>query len=431
MIRYLSFLALLSCITPYEFESLGFKRTLVIDASLTTEATAHFVQLSYTYEIDTFKVEPASNASVAFIDGTGRSTPLKEVTPGYYLTDAAFFGIPGETYTLEVILADGSEYRSIEETMPVPAVIDSIYGRYITLPTDRDDTDMTGVQIFLDAHAEDAESRNFRYTYQDSYQVPVPFPSQYDWAGTGIDFQIFERPQPLGTCYRKSESTETMVATTRSLRENKVLEYPIKFINGSSDDLAYEYIIAVKQYTISDEAYTFFRYLKESNEGAGSLSDRQLGSIRGNIFEVGNPSNLVLGYFEVAGVSNVKRRFNYQQFSSEGINTKPFICLPLEEGQDLGLDCIFKDQRMIPIVEVVQELMINPRTGDTTIVEETMLNYNQLDAELNSIGVPSHLACGYTYRIVDVNETTAFLAHESCSDCTLYGLLEQPSVWED
>ncbi|MDW3194498.1 MAG: DUF4249 domain-containing protein [Cytophagales bacterium] len=428
---HLFFLSLLSCISPYEFESIDFERTLVIDASLTTETTAHFVRLSYTFEIDSSKNDPASNASVAFIDETGARTSLREATPGFYITDSTFFGIPGASYSLEVILADGTMYRSSEETMPVPAVIDSIYGRYITLPTDTDDTDMTGVQVFLDAHSEDPESQNFRYTYRDSYQVPVPFPSQYDWSGTGETFRIFERERPLGTCYRKSASTETMVATTRSLSENKVLEYPIRFINESSDDLAYQYIIEVTQFTISNDAYNFFRYLKESNEGAGSLSDRQLGSIRGNIIDVANPNNLVLGYFEVAGVSTVKKSFNYQQFLLEGIKTEQFICLPLEEGQDLGFGCVFKDQRMISIVEVLEEIVINPRTGDTTIVEETVLDYSDLDAELNSLGVTSQEACGYTYRIVDVNATTAFVSHESCSDCTLYGLLEPPSIWEE
>lgn len=430
-IRHLFFISLLSCISPYEIESIDFERTLVIDASLTTETTAHFVQLSYTFEVDTSKNDPASNALVAFIDGAGNRTVLRESEPGFYVTDSSFTGIPGESYTLEVILADGTAFRSFEETMPVPAVIDSIYGRYITIPTDTDDTDMTGVQVFIDAQSEDPRSQNFRYTYRDSYQVPVPFPSQYDYSGTGETFRIFERERPLGTCYRKSESTETMVTTTRNLTENKVLEYPIRFINESADDLAYQYIIEVTQYTISDDAFNFFRYLKESNEGAGSLSDRQLGSIRGNIFDVSNPTNLVLGYFEVAGVSKVKRTFNYQQFLSEGIKTEQFICLPLEEDQDLGFGCIFKDQRMISIIEVLEEIVINPRTGDTTIVEETVLDYSDLDAELNSIGVNSQEACGYTYRIVDVNATTAFVSHESCSDCTLYGLLEPPSIWED
>lgn len=113
--------------------------------------------MSYTFEVDTSRIDPASNAAVAFVDGSGQRISLREAEPGYYITDSAFFGIPGETYTLEVVLADGTEYRSSEETMPVPAVIDSIYGRYLTLPTDTDNTDMAGVQLFLDAHSEDPE----------------------------------------------------------------------------------------------------------------------------------------------------------------------------------------------------------------------------------------------------------------------------------
>lgn len=295
------------CITPYDFESVGLERTLVIDASLTNETTAHSVSINYTFEIDTSKIDPVERATVAFLDDRGTRTLLTEQSPGLYLTDSSFAGIPGAAYTLDIVLPDGTEYRSTPEILPTPVPIDSIYGRYVTLPTEDDNTDMTGVQIFLDSHTELVEPQSFRYTFRESYETPVPYPSKYDWSGKGKSFQIFEREIPLGPCYRKGQSTETIIATTKGLTENRIAEFPIRFINQSGQELSYRYIIEVKQYTISNDAHTFFRYLKESNEGTGSLSDRQLGSINGNISDVNDPFKPVLGYFEVAGVSVTKK----------------------------------------------------------------------------------------------------------------------------
>lgn len=416
-----------SCITPFDFDSIGLQRSLVIDASLTNETRAHFVNLSYTFEIDTTRIDPAEQATVAFIDDSGVRTVLLERSPGMYTTDSSFTGVPGRTYELEVILPDGSEYRSTPELLPEPVPIDSIYGRYLTIPTDDNDTDQTGVQVFLDAHADESEPKNFRYTYRESFETPVPFPSLYDWSGSGPTFQIFEREQPLGTCYRKGESTTTIVGTTKGLSENRISALPIRFINESGRELAYRYIIEVSQYTISNEAHTFYRYLQESNEGAGSLSDRQLGTINGNISDVNDALTPVLGYFEVAGVSKSKRILSYHEFLDEGIRTEEWICLPLESGQDLGLGCTYIGPEAFQVKFSEEQVIINPRTGDTTRMVVEFFDYSSIDGRVNS---PQ---CGASERIVGFSDTGGqlSLAHELCGDCTLYGLLERPAVWDD
>ena len=422
-----------SCISPYDFETIGYERSLVIDASLTNETTAHPVRLSYTFAIDTSRNDPAERATVAFVDGSGNRTLLPEKSPGLYLTDSSFAGIPGMTYTLEISLPDGSEFRSSPEVMPIPVPIDSIYGRYLTLPTETDNTNMTGVQIFLDAHSNAATPQNFRYTYRESFETPVPYPSRYDWTGSGASFRIFARDTPLGPCYRKGASSTTMVATTRGLSDNRILEFPIRFINQSGQELAYRYIIEVSQYTISNEAHEFFRYLKESNEGSGSLSDRQLGSINGNIYDINDPTIPVLGYFEVAGVAKTKRIFSRHQFAEDGITTEEWICLTPDAGQEFGLGCEYFDQRAYQIRFRDEKLVIDVRTGDTTLVEDVYYDFSGLNAVLNDSSTATRQACGYTNRIVDIPAPGdyAILAHEACSDCTLYGTLTKPDIWND
>lgn len=416
-----------SCITPFDFESIGLKRSLVIDASLTNETKAHLVNLSYTFEIDTTRNDPAVGAAVAFVDDAGVRTLLSEHSPGLYTTDSSFTGIPGRTYVLEVILADGATYQSTPELMPEPVPIDSIYGRYLTIPTDDNDSDQTGVQVFLDARSNDGKPKNFRYTYRESFETPVPYPSGYDWTGSRENFRIFEREKPLGTCYRKGESANTIVGTTRGLSENSIVEFPIRFINESGRELAYRYIIEVSQYTISNDAHEFYRYLQESNEGGGSLSDRQLGSINGNISDVSNPLTPVLGYFEVAGVAKAKKVFSYHEFLDEGIRTEEWICLPLEDDQDLGEGCTYIGTQSLPVRFTEERVVVNPRTGDTLRTIETFFDYRIIDSRVND---PN---CGYSHRIVGFNDAgdQLLLAHELCGDCTLYGLLDRPSVWDD
>jgi len=72
--------------------------------------------------------------------------------------------------------------------------------------------------------------------------------------------------------------------------------------------LSIRYSLLTSQYSISKNAYTFWTNVKEQNENLGDLYSKQPFQIRGNIYNVNNSSEPVLGYFTVAGISQ-KRIF--------------------------------------------------------------------------------------------------------------------------
>ena len=408
-----------SCVSPFEIEVIGEASAIVVDASLTNEQKAHLVQLSYSERLDSSTFTPVTNATVNFI-ASGERIPLHEALPGSYLTDSAFAGIPGQTYQLEISLSDGQQYLSTEEVL-LPAIpIDSIYARYIIVPSDVNETDLNGIQIFLDAQSAATQPHNFRYAYRESYAVDVPYPSKYDHRGRGANFEIFERERPLDRCYRKRQQSRTLISSTRNLTENRISEYPIQFINQSAQDLAYAYRIGVRQYTISDDAYDFFRQLRDINESAGTLSDRQLGSLTGNISGVGNARLPVLGYFEVAGVSEVRRTFSYHEFIDEGITTEEWVC-PLDSIASL---CVVDYE--IPVqVLFSEEAFRVERGGDTVYYTNYYYDYQGLDGRLNGG------QCEGEFRITDIIGEYAYIAWKYCSDCTWHGLYDVPEVWDD
>lgn len=163
-IRWLVLITLLvsACISPYEFEVQGDATALVVDATLTNEEKAHVVKLSLAENLDSATFRAVSGASVTYISGNERVL-LREVIAGSYVTDSAFYGIPGNSYQLEIVLSDGQRYLSSEEVMPQAVAIDSIYARYIVVPSDVNETNLNGVQIFLDAQTDLSGAFNFRY----------------------------------------------------------------------------------------------------------------------------------------------------------------------------------------------------------------------------------------------------------------------------
>lgn len=419
---------LTSCITPYDFEVLGDGTALVVDATLTNEVKAHVVKLTLAENLDSATFRTVNGASVAYIFAD-ECISLRESAPGIYVTDASFSGIPGHSYQLEIILENGQEYLSTIELMPMAVPIDSIYARYLAIPNDDDANDLNGVQIFLDAHLDGVEPLNFRYEYLESYAIDMPFPSRYYFQGAGDSFEVIKREAPLERCFRTARQSTTIIATTKNLSANRIAEQPIRFINESLPELAYAYRIGVRQYTIGNQAYEFYRKLRENNEGSGSLSDRQLGRLTGNISGRPGADLDVLGYFEVAGVSEVRMSLNAEDFLNEGIQTPDWVCPVDSIRRPLGcppfgtctLDWEF------PIRVRYDKEIVNIVRGDTIRSIESVFDFTSLDSLIN---LP---CCGENWRITDIpdDEDFAYFTHRFCSDCTTYGSFERPEVWEE
>lgn len=425
-------IVLLSCIEPYEFSAIDFERKLVVDATLTNETKEHLVHLSYTFPLDTSLDVAVTGAVVNFIEPSGNRVALREKSAGHYYTDPDYSGVPGQSYQLSIVLADGEEYLSNSELLRDPVPIDSVYARYTSIPVMNElGEDLTGVQLFVDSHSDAAERHSFRYDYEESYQVPVPFPSQLDFHGTGDDFEVFPREQPLGTCYRTGHPTTQLLATTRGLSENRIFEYRVRFISEFSQLLAYDYIISVKQHSVSNEAYAFYKELRTSNESNGSLSDKQLGTVPSNVINVNNPLNFALGYFEVAGVSEYRKRLSYRDFLKEGIQTEEWICMPHPLIPDPGgLDrfnsnCYTLEEMEFKVLFVTDTFQVS-KAGDTTFFTLREYRWGEVDDLLNNY------PCSPNLRITRMSpaQDKAYLALYLCSDCTTYGSLERPAIWD-
>ncbi|MDW3191429.1 MAG: DUF4249 domain-containing protein [Cytophagales bacterium] len=407
-----------SCVYPYELEIFEDASALVVDATLTNETKAHLVQLTFTERLDSSRFRPVTSAAVNYLSNDAR-IPLREAKPGQYITDSSFAGIPGQAYQLEITLSNGQQYLSTEETLIAPVEIDSIYGRFLVVPADFNETNLDGVQIFLDSHSDATEHHNFRYEFQESYAVDVPYPSKYDHRGSVSEgnFEVFLRERPLGRCYRKRQQSRTLISTTRNLSENRISEYPLKFINEWLPDLAYDYRIGVRQYTISDDTYDFFRQLRDINESPGSLSDRQLGTLTGNIKPQEGTTLPVLGYFETAGVSEVRRTFSRHDFIDDGIQTFDWVC-PLDS---IWTGCTIDYELSIPFLFEREEIV--DIIGEDTITRNVpYFDWGRLDGAVNG-------ECEWV--ITDIRGQFAFVTWGYCGDCTWHGLYDKPEVWED
>ncbi len=295
-----------SCVKPYDFESVSYEQVLVVDATISDSEGPYEVILSYTYPIEVGEREAISGASVQVVDGDGAVIEFEESAEGSYYSPLEFRGEAGMDYRLEIDLPNGSTYQSeFVKLLPSPA-IDSIYGRYAVLPDPSGEQSVGGLQFFVDSYDEAGQSRYFRYEWEETYLIRVPFPAQYRF----FEDSSFEQLEiPIGICYDSAQSSTVIYGSTVGSINGRMAEFPVRFVSGEEQTLREKYTLLVRQYAISEDAYFFYKRLKENNESGGSLFDRQTGTILGNITSVEDPEEPVLGYFEVSGVTELRRFF--------------------------------------------------------------------------------------------------------------------------
>ncbi len=118
-----------SCTERIEIELDDSYTMLVVDGAITTDTMAHTVKLStsssYYYNQPAPRV---TGALVSITDGT-QTFNLKEDSAGVYRTDPTVFGVGGQTYTLNIKLADPiggyTDYTAASTLYPI-SPLDSV-----------------------------------------------------------------------------------------------------------------------------------------------------------------------------------------------------------------------------------------------------------------------------------------------------------------
>lgn len=136
LILLLSTMFMASCTEKIDID-LGTTYTrLVVEGSITTDTTTHWVRLSKSTDYyNNTPPPPVSNAIVMVSDGFETFTLEENDTlPGYYETQPDYYGVPGRTYSLDIELQDKiNDFKLFSASCKLKPVapIDSIRVEYV------------------------------------------------------------------------------------------------------------------------------------------------------------------------------------------------------------------------------------------------------------------------------------------------------------
>lgn len=404
--------SLMACVEPFEFQSETFENALVIQASLTNENKQHQVILSRAIRFEDTIASPERNAQVMIRDEAQNEFAFQETDAGTYISNLSFAALRGVKYTLNVLTVDGTEYISESESFEEESAITNVYAERGT-----NDNGEAGMNIYIDGEDASGNSEYYRYEYEETYKIIAPNWTSVDFKLTNYqpcnpdpgdpsiiyDLEVSSRDEEQQVCFKTLNSQKIIQNSSANLSASEVRRFPIRFIAEDDFILSHRYSILVKQLVQSANAFSYYQNLKNFTSSNSVFSEIQPGFLAGNITAQNDEEKKVLGYFEVASVSESRLFFDYRDFyPDEPIPMYVNSCVPFSAPLEHVSYCFQGDAGPNPCTQsLIERMNIN------------LISYvDQYDgAEM----------CAGPYLVV---------ARE-CGDCTTLGSNIVPDFWVD
>ncbi|MDT0607746.1 DUF4249 domain-containing protein [Croceitalea rosinachiae] len=376
------------CIEPFEAEFSDFESAIVVEATITNEMKQQQVFLTRTFEFEADGPSAESNANVRVIAGSVTFN-FEETNPGVYVSTQAFAALPNTAYQLRIETQDGRSYSSNEILLPPATQIDGVRAERMT----NDDGD-DGIAILVDSFDPTGSSVNYRYTYEETYRVIAPDWSPFDLeeASEGsCEMVKVAKENEERTCYGTDFSNEIILTNTSDLQEDRVSNFMVRFINRNNYIISHRYTILVRQLIQSNVAFSFYETLGQFSGSESLFSETQPGFLEGNVFSEQDEEEKVLGFFDVASVTEKRIFFNYTDFYPDE-PLPPYVS-----------PC----RRSAPVLSEFGSCILLP-------IYETNAVRFAADNDTPQAG-----------------EGPFFIVQRACGDCTVLGGAEVPEFWTE
>lgn len=306
---------------------------LVIYGRLTNGQQGNEIELSRSTLVG-LPPKPLSGAHIQVFDSQGNAGNYRDDGDGKYLYDGTFSGEPGKAYYLRIELGDGNVYESVPEIMPSVGAKDSLY--YVLQEIEEGSsqgvtTTRFVVSIYADTKISDPRSDLFlKWNAEEVFTFEQAFLPQHN-------FPWYFRH----TCYMTEELEEQRVDLYDG-SELRASGIKGKLVTDRSidDDFRGVHYFNYIQQNITAGAHAFWSGLDQNTNRVGSIFDRPPGALSTNLFNVNDPAEEVIGYFEVMSVDTARlkitnqiidRFFSIPCVSPPEVDFAPFMCFPCIE----------------------------------------------------------------------------------------------------
>ena len=315
------------CIEPYHPDEEELKTgTLVIIAHLAGNAGTQSIQISRSSTIRYPSFDPVRDCYVEVNRADDESIVFSESEPGHYkCTIGEDFLESGKNFQLTVITPEGETYESGYEHLHDAVNIDSVYWVREAQATVDPEQVLDGVRFYVDFDIDKAAGTYLRWQLEETYQIHNP---EYTSFVFGKDRRYMQLPDSSSwrTCWITLGIPRFFTLDLNHLEGSTYREMPLIYVSGESRRLHIRYSLLVRQFTISESAFIYWDELRKNLQSMGGMFDKQPALTPGNICNVNDQAEVILGYFSISGV--FEKRVFVDRIPEMHLKPDPEYCYP-------------------------------------------------------------------------------------------------------
>lgn len=305
-----------------DFKTQNLSSAIVVSGEMSSLAGPYTVRLNYTsayspFDVTEFQGQVIPGADVKILDETGASISLKETQKGVYQTPASFVGQVGKKYKVRILTINGKLIESTLDELKAPLPLSSFSYAF------KNAEKVENMRFDLRASLQDKKgSEDFYFIKRQDFiqfltTCPEPPPP----------------PAPVPVCdckcWQAPQNTQPILISDFLLDGTSI---PLALKPVDYQDLT-DVVVQLNVYTVSKEAYIFWKRQEEQRTLGGGLFDKVPAQIIGNLRSVNDPGQQVVGYFLVGGLH--RQRLKIDRFNG----------IPEETNRKLGFYVDFNNIR--------------------------------------------------------------------------------------
>lgn len=321
------------CIDPFFPEINEENILLVVDGTLTDQEGYHQVRISRSAPFSEPQYTPERGCQVRIRDAEGNSVVMKESEPGLYeqFIEQSFLQT-NMAYQLFIRTGDGREYVSETDTLLPCPPINKLYYEQEMRETFDPDLPHYGIQFYTDIHIPDQYARDYRWELEETWEYHSPYMIRFYYVGRIID--LGHDSDSLMYCWKTEKISTINTLNAGHIEGEDVRRIPLTYVSNQSNRLMVKYSLLVRQYALSNAAYQYWNLLEKQNQESGGFYETQPARIEGNIYNVSDPDERVLGFFNVSSVT--QRRIYVAESFQFPIYDADCRLIPIGPGNPLG-----------------------------------------------------------------------------------------------
>jgi len=314
-------LVMVTCIDPLDMQvPLPGNFPIAISGSITDEPGPYEVRLASSFDVQSSLVFKTAITArrVTMSDNLGNSEILTVGLPGVYHTKAnGIRGTFGRIYKIRVELQDGRVYESVPDTLTRPGKVDSVYYGFHSALS-QDGILQQGFDIFFDSSPETGSNFRYMWKFAGTFQFetnpelydticadgrcPKPLPCSGYKVNDSLQLEKI-RSCTCCRCWSTIQNQDLVLSENKFVESGRFKGIKAGYVPANQWTFLHKVHAEVQQYSLSHQAFNFWKAVNNQRLGASSLFQPVTGKVPNGFVQVAGTPTPIEGLFYATAVS--------------------------------------------------------------------------------------------------------------------------------